>query len=136
MNIFERASRKGLRFASAVGLLTTEQLWELPMTSKNAGTVSLNSVGIGIKRKLAEASDESLVETRPNPLKSELELALEIVKHIIAAKQEQAAAAEDRAAKATRRQRILEALAAHEDKELNSKSKEDLLKELQEIEAA
>ncbi|AEI71072.1 hypothetical protein [EBPR siphovirus 2] len=136
MNIFERASRNGLRFQSPVGLLTTEQLWSLPLTAKTSTVASLNGIGIAIKRKLAEVSDESLVEARPNPQKAELELALEIVKHVIAAKQAQAAAADERAAKAQRRGKILEALAAQEDKELTSKSKDDLLKELQALDAA
>ena len=34
MNIFERASRRKLRFDTVVGLLATEQLWELPLTAK------------------------------------------------------------------------------------------------------
>ena len=33
MNMFEQAARQGFRFNSTRGLLTTEQLWTLPLTS-------------------------------------------------------------------------------------------------------
>lgn len=136
MNIFERASRAKLRFDSPVGALTTEQLWELNLSSAGARATSLDSVGRAVVRELNSITTESLVETKPDPRKIELELKLEIVKHVIASKQADAAAAQARAAKAEQKTKILNALASAEERELAGKSKEDLLKELEALNAA
>lgn len=110
MNIFERAARGKLRFASMSGLLTTEQLFDLPLTA-SVGRNSLDSIGREIVRGLKSIETESLVETRPNPEKADLELRLEIVKHVIASKQADAEAAAKRAANAEERRILTEAYA-------------------------
>lgn len=137
MNIFERASRAKLRFDSNVGAITTEQLWDLPLTTRSGkrDALDLDTVGRAIVRELNSITTESLVETKPDPRKTDLELKLEIVKHVIASKQADAAAAEARAAKIEKKSKILEALATAETRELAGKSKEELLKELEAIDA-
>ena len=53
-NIFEIASRKKLRFPSARGALRSEDLWEVPLTSKDG--FSLNDIAMTINGELQEKS--------------------------------------------------------------------------------
>lgn len=129
MNIFERASRKKLRFMCGKGPLTTEQLWDLPLLDTGNG-VSLNNMAVTVNRKLREAGEESFVEVKVNPEKVDDELRLEILKHIISAKQAAATAAEKAAATRERRRKLLDALERQEDAELGAMSAEDIRKEL------
>lgn len=79
-NLFEKASRQKLRFASQRGDLTVEQLWDLPLTSANAA--SLDSIAVGLDTELRNTAPRSFVNSAStgNAL---LELKLDIVKHII-----------------------------------------------------
>lgn len=93
MNIFEKATREKFRYPSAKGQLTTEQLWELPLTAKSG--FSLDEVAKAVNAELKAVDTESFVATETNPAKATLETKLEIVKHVIAVR-----IADDRAAKA------------------------------------
>lgn len=81
-NIFEQATRAQVRFPSGKGLLTVEDLWELPLTSKN-GT-DLDNTAKLVNSRLKASQEESFVKPKSNPERASLELQLEIVKHIIA----------------------------------------------------
>lgn len=130
INIFERAARNAYRFESSRGDLTTEQLFELPLLSPDG--FSLNEVAIAASNKLKSVTSESFVETQ-KPETLHLRTKLEIVKHVIAYKQALKVAAENRAIKADKRKKLLEALAAAEDRELGAKSREDILAELESL---
>lgn len=83
MSIFEQATRAKLRFASVRGALSTEDLWDLPLQAKN--NFDLDNVAKGLARQLRQTDEESFVDTQKNsPARSTLELALEVVKHVIA----------------------------------------------------
>lgn len=98
-NLFEEASRKKLRFPTERGELSVEQLWDLPLTSDRG--LSLDAIAIGINVQLKAVSEDSFVKPQSNPRKAQYEMMLEIIKHIIAVKQteaaERAAAVENRA---------------------------------------
>jgi len=135
-DLFEIAARKKLRFPSALGALTVEQLWDLPLVVKSGHrgpAADLNSVAIAINSELKSISSESFVEVKPNPRLGELQTGLEIVKRIIAVKQEEAKAAKDAAERAEKRRKLLEALGDKEDEAIKSLSREDILKQLAEI---
>lgn len=133
MDKFELASRKKLRFPSPVGELTTEQLWDLPLVSNVKGKVSLDAVARAVNANLKAVTEESFVTVSSNPAKATYELQLEILKHIIAVKQDEIARAKDRAEKAEKRRVLLDALARKEEQEIGAKSKDELLKELAEL---
>lgn len=135
MDIFEKASRKKLRFPSSVGDLTTEQLWDLPLVSNVKGKATLDAIARNVNANLKSVTEDSFVDVRPNPLKADYELQLDILKHVIAVKIAEQEAAKTRAEKAAKRTKLLEALAAKEDAELGAKSKEDLLQELEALDA-
>ena len=126
-DLFLLASRKKYRFPSSKGQLTTEQLWDLPLQS--AAGASLDAVAIALDSDLNKSSVRSFVSAT-NPAATELSTKLEIVKAIILKKQEENAAAVSREEKKRKRARILEALDMRENQELQSASREDLLKQL------
>lgn len=128
MNLFEIATRKAYRFASLKGELTVEQLWQLPLTSR--GGTDLDTLAKGINKELKATEEESFVTTNTNPRRGELEVKLEILKHIIAVKQEEVAKATKRQANAQERQKLQELLARRNDEELAGLSKDDIEKKL------
>lgn len=127
-DIFERAAKAKLRFASDRGLLSTEQLYDLTLSK-------LDTVARGVNAELKSLTEESFVEIKPDPRKTELALQLDILKHIIADKLAAKEAAEKRAEKQEKRRLLTEALAAKETDEIKGMSKEDILKQLADLDA-
>lgn len=125
MNIFEIATRERFRYSSVKGLLTTEQLWELPLTSQI--DFSLDAVAKEINRKLKAVTEESFVATTSHPEKSTLEAKLEIVKHIISVRLAEKEAARNVAAKKAEKEKLLAILDRKQDAELEGMTKEELL---------
>lgn len=132
MNIFETAARKQYRFPSVKGELTTEQLWSLPLIAVNS--FDLNNVAKEIHSTLKSITEESFVSVKPTPGKVDLETKLEIVKHVIAVKQEEQAKARDAADKAAKREKLVQALANREEQELSSLSPDEIRAKLAELE--
>lgn len=133
MNIFERASRKNLTLVSNRGNISFNDLWKMPLTARDG--FSLDEVAKQANRDLKTYAEESFVETTNSEAKALAELRLEIVKHVIAARLAEKEAAATRAERADKRARLLEALAEKEGAELASMSKEDILKELNALDA-
>lgn len=132
-DIFIRASREAWRFPSVRGDLTSEQLWQMPLIAKSG--FDLNSVARGLNQMVKNLGEENFVEVRANPERTSAEGKLELVKHVIAVKQEEIRMAEKRADRNSQRAKILDALAARENEELTKASREDLLAKLAEIDA-
>lgn len=137
MNIFERASRKKLRFSSTRGDLTTEQLWDLPLQanakSSGATAADLDKLARAVNTELKSIEEGSFVALTPDPRKIDLELRLEILKHIIKSKLSDRAAAEERVAIAERKRKLYAALEAKEESELVGKSRADILAEIERL---
>lgn len=130
MNIFEKASRVSLRFETGKGLITVEQLWGLPLKS-DTGKVCLDGVARTVNNTLKDVSEESFVDDSSNPRTEYLKLALEVVKHVIAVRLQERDDASKARDRAERRRKLADALAAKENEEMSSMSKEDILKELE-----
>lgn len=124
MNIFERAARTKLRFSSVVGDLSTEQLWDLPLTAKGS-RVSLDNLAKAVNRELKSSEEESFVET-PSKADSEMRLRLDILKHIIADKLARKEAADKRAEKAAEKEKLLRLLERKQEEALEELSAEEL----------
>lgn len=131
-NLFELASRQKLRFPSIRGELTTEDLWSLPLTSKNG--FNLDAVAREVNGQLKAVTEESFVETRTNPEKKIHELQLEIVKHIIAVRIAENEATQKRVELKQKRDRLLDLLAQKEEQQLMGKSVEEIRAELDALE--
>lgn len=124
MNIFEYASRNAVRFQSIKGLITTEDLWDLPLQHK--GGFDLDSVAKAVNAELKATAEESFVTTTPTLLSKELEIKLEIVKHVIAVKLAENEAARTAAARKAEREKLTAILAGKQEAELQGLSKEEL----------
>jgi hypothetical protein len=123
--MFEKASRLKLRFATSKGLLSLEDLWDIPLTSKNG--VSLDDVAKGLSKTLKESDTESFVvkSVKTDPT---VALAFEIVKHIITVRLAEDEAKATAAANRKKKQDILALIAGKENEQLAGSSLEDLRK--------
>lgn len=130
-NMFEQATRNKLRFESAKGPLTVEQVWDAPLTSRNG--FSLDDIAKQVKRELDALSEESFVE-QVSPLKSVAVLKLEVVKRIISVKLSEKEAASKRAERAELRRQLTQALAERQSDEIKNMSPEEIQKRLKELE--
>lgn len=138
MNIFEQAVRRKLRFTSAVGKIGVEDLFDLPLTAGSRATrdvkMDLDTVSRSALSELNQFGETaSLVNPAPKAGKEDAELRVEILKQIITEKQAAAEKARERAAKAERRRLVMEQIARKDQQDLEGKSKEELLKELAEL---
>lgn len=133
MNMFECATRRKLRFESPVGLLSTEQLWDLPLTAKSEGRANLDAMARKVHGELKGLEEGSFVTLTPDPRKIEQELRLSLLKHVIASKLADKAAAEKLAADAERKRKLLGALEHKEESELLSMTKEQIEAEIAKI---
>lgn len=77
MNIFEKASRENVLFATSKGQLVVNALWNLPITGKG---LSLDSLFRQENAKLKDEQEEGLFATTSK--NSLTELRVEIIKHI------------------------------------------------------
>ena len=93
-NLFLRATRAKLRFQSPAGLLTTEDLFDLPIKTTDSRKASLEVVGNILLQQQRDVPATSILSTEAtNPAYARLELQIEVVKFVIATKQAEADAA-------------------------------------------
>lgn len=133
MDIFERAARGKYRYPSIVGDILTEQLWDLPLTSKRSAC--LDDTARSIYTELKSLDEVSFVETRPNPRRAELDVMLEILKFVIADKIAAAEQAQKASENAERKRKLLAALSSKQEAELAGMSKEEIEAEIAKIAA-
>ena len=131
MNIFEQAARRAIRFESAKGDLSVEQLWDLPLQSRNQ--FDLDTVAKTVNRQLNAVTEESFVSVRENPAKETLSLKLEIVKHIISVKLQEAEEARNRANKASEKEKLLRLLDEKQNEALRALTPEEIQERLKEL---
>jgi len=122
-NLFELACREKYRFPYK-GYISTEDLWDLPMTA-------LDDIYKSLTRDVKKQSEESLLADKTED--DELTNKIEIVKHIFTVKKEEAQALKEKAKNAEKRKRILEVLAQKQDESLRNMSEDELKKLLEEI---
>lgn len=130
-NIFEIATREAYRYPSVKGEITTEQLWDLPLSAKNG--FDLDSVAKAVNQLVKENSEESFVVRSVNNNKSKYETMLEVVKHIIAVRMQENEAIAIRLHKKQERDRLLEILNQKEQQNLLNLSTEELRKRIEEL---
>jgi hypothetical protein len=118
--MFEKATHEAFRYPSAKGLLTTEQLWDLPLQSKTG--FDLDSVARVISREIKALGEESFVDDTGNKDSQCLKDCLAVVVHIINVKKTENAAAAAAATKRAERARLVELLHVRKEQDLMSKS--------------
>lgn len=122
--MFEKASRLKLRF-NYKGVLSVEDLWDLPFTGLDAIFKKLNA-------ELKTQKEESLLDTK-SKLDKILELKVAIVKHIFTVKRAEKDAEELKAEKKAKKEKILEIIEEKQEDSLKGKSIEDLTKMLDDL---
>ena len=128
MNIFEQATRRAIRFESAKGDLSVEQLWDLPLQSRNQ--FDLDTVAKTVNRQLNAVTEESFVSVRENPAKETLSLKLELVKYIISVKLQEAEEARNRANKVSEKEKLLRLLDEKQNEALRALTPEEIQERL------
>jgi hypothetical protein len=123
-NLFELATRMRLRFPHN-GIVDVEGLWQLPVTKLDAIYKVLNS-------EAKQTKEESLLDTK-TAKDEELELKIEIVKHIVKTKQDEAKTLKNAAAKKEEKEKLLSVLDRKENEALESLSAEELKKRIAEL---
>lgn len=122
-NIFEQATRQRLRFATPKGAVTTEDLWTMPLLSKDG--FNLDAVAQAVDADLSAVARGSFV-AKANPSKSLHELKLEVVKYIIADKLAAQETASQAAARKAEKEKLLGVLDERKDAELKNLPTEEL----------
>lgn len=121
--MFEKATRKKLRFSTNKGLLSVEDLWDLNLTA-------LDGLARGYHKKIKEAEEVSFIAPAKVAANDD-ELSFEIVKHIIGVKLKEKAAAELSAAKKKERATLLALIEDKKQEALKDSSIEDLMKRVE-----
>jgi hypothetical protein len=125
VTIFEKATQEKFRYPSSKGLLTTEQLWDLPLTAKSG--FSLDDVAKAVNAELKAIDTESFVATETNPAKATLETKLEVVKHVIAIRLAEDQAAKAAAARKLEKEKLLAVLGRKQDAVLENLTEAELV---------
>lgn len=121
--MFEKASRMKLRFDTAVGAITVEDLWDLPLTSNR--TTSLDDVARSLHQQIKDETEVSFVTTA-STASAKLQLGFDIVKHIIDVRLAEREAETLRAQNREKKQKLLSLIAEKEDEGLKQSSVEEL----------
>jgi len=132
VNIFEFATKNKLRFASSRGLLTVEQLWDVPLRSGD--DFNLNAVAKVASKAWKDLTEESFVETVKTPEHTRREAALELVKYVIEAKLGEETAAKKRADNKVEREKLLQILAEKQEGKLSALSEKELQRRITALE--
>lgn len=132
MNIFEKASKIGLRFESGKGQLTVEDLWNLKL--KGTG-LSLDSLAIKLDSEIKQLSETtvSFVSKTSNVNLEIPTLKLDILKHIITVKLEEAAVKASEQEVKDKKQTLLKLLETKQQEKLMNKTEEEILEELSKL---
>ncbi|HEY2509477.1 MAG TPA: hypothetical protein VGI39_01355 [Polyangiaceae bacterium] len=124
INIFEYATRNKLRFASPRGELSLEQLWDVPLRSKD--DFNLNTLAQTANKALKDISEENFVETAKTPQHTRLETALDVVKYVITVKVADEETAKLRAVKKIEKEKLLGILADKQAGKLSELTEKEL----------
>ncbi len=129
MSIFQQASRSKLRFATQLGQLSTEDLWDLPLTSTKG--VSLKSIATDLQLQVsAQPLKELDFFDVPEATDITLQLRFDIVKHIVTTRVAESRDKSAEAAKETKRAQLQALINDKLQDELKNKSVEELQAEL------
>lgn len=130
-NIFEVATRTKVRFPSIRGPLSLEQLWDVPLRSKDG--FDLNAIAKAVNSELKTALEENFVDSTRSPSQTKSELTLEVIKYIIQVKLDEEEVTRVRAAQKAEKEKLLEILSRKQDEALDSLSEKEIRKRLESL---
>lgn len=115
--MFELATRTKMRFPFK-GMISVEDLWDLSVKE-------LDNIFKTLNAQAKKSQEESLLATKTQEDEI-LSTQIEIVKHIVSTKLNEAEAAKQIKAIKDQKQKIMEIISAKQDEELHNKSVEEL----------
>ena len=127
MDLFIKAARQGWRYSSVKGLISTEQLWQLPLQDKKSN-FDLDSVAKAVNAEVKQQEEESFVT--PAKTDDTVRQKLELVRYVISTKIAERDAADNARARAEERQKILAILGKKADAALEAAPEDELRKRL------
>ena len=122
--MFEIASRTKMRFPFK-GMVSVEDLWDLSVRD-------LDSVFKTLNAQAKKVQEESLLATKTKEDET-LAIQIEIVKHIVKTKLDEAEAAKQSKELKDKKQKIMELISAKQDEDLHNKSVDELQAMLAEL---
>jgi transcription initiation factor IIF auxiliary subunit len=124
-NNFEKASRLKLRFDTNKHTgLTVEDLWDMPLESKN--NFSLDALAVELHNKVNDSTTTSFIG-KTTDVNKVIKLKFDIVKHIIDTKLAEREARKNAAASSDKRKYIDDLIAAKQIESDKDKSLEELI---------
>lgn len=132
-NLHIKAARKKWRFQSSRGELTVEQVWDLPLQSRDG--FDIDTVAKTVNSGIKALSEDSFVTQTETPALVEAIEKLELLRGIIKVKLDEYQKRVKRSERAAQRQQILEALAKKDAEALTSGSRDELLAKLAALDA-
>ena len=121
--IFEQASRAKLRFDTPKGLLSAEDLWDLPLSS--VSKANLDDIARGLFKQLQGTANVSFVN-KEQKADATVQLAFDVVKHVIDTRLVENAAEALVKSNKEKKQRILAIIEGKEAEALGASSIDDL----------
>ena len=121
--IFEQATKMKLRFATARGQATVEDLWDIPLTGTTG--YSLDDVAKTLNKVIKQTAEESFV-VKKKRADATLELKMDIVKHIISVKLAERKAAKKAVEAKSLKDKAIAILAERQDEGMNDLSDKEL----------
>ncbi len=131
MNIFEQATRAKLRFSTPVGMLSVEDLWDLPLTSTRA-RANLDDVARLLDAELKSTSSVSFVND-VSEVNAKTKLMFDVAIHVINVKIAEAKAAKSAADVREKKQKIMAIIERKQEESLSAASIDDLQKMLEDL---
>lgn len=125
-DVFQEATRRKVRFTSALGNLSTEDLWSLPLVSKNRDA-NLNDIAKTLSRAMRELDEDNFVKELTNEDKlSETKLKFKIVTSIITYKEDEIENRKKLAEAKEKKSKILDIIKTKQNKDLEKLSIKEL----------
>lgn len=125
--IFEKATRKKLRFVTNKGHISVEDLWDLSLEQLNELAKKLN------KEVKDEQAEEDFLEDDENKKESLVKLRFDVVISILKTKKAEAKERENEVKRKAQKEKLLEIISKKQDSALEELSEEELKKRLDEL---
>lgn len=131
--MFETATRTKIRFTSTRGELSVENLWDVPLRSRDG--FDLDAIAKSANKALKALTEESFVSTERTPAHAKAELTLELVKYVISVKLAEEETAKKRAENKVEREKLLAILAEKQAGKLSELSEREIQKRINALDA-
>ena len=127
MNVFEVAALNKYRFETNGGVLTVEDLFDLPIKSER-GRLDLYSIASGLAEGMGKNDNEMLAGIFSEEVKvnTEAKTKFDIVQRVVEMKRAENKARLDKVNNKAEKEKLLEALARKKDQAIDQLSQEDL----------